>query len=188
MARASIPSTSRVNLTRSCILFHFYIKPQLRNDTHIISVCCILFHFYIKPQLNVFTHDRFFGCILFHFYIKPQPVLDTFHASHGCILFHFYIKPQLTAGANSYVSGCILFHFYIKPQPLVVSFVLGLVVSYSISTSNHNYFNCCSRRSRVVSYSISTSNHNPRTLIQTPLWLYLIPFLHQTTTIAKQVV
>ena len=34
----------------------------------------------------------------------------------SCILFHFYIKPQLTAGANSYVS----------------------VVSYSISTSNHN--------------------------------------------------
>ena len=57
------------------------------------------------------------------------------------------------------------------------------VVSYSISTSNHNIalitrFVCC-----VVSYSISTSNHNFRVVRTNFEWLYLIPFLHQTTTI-----
>ena len=57
-----------------------------------------------------------------------------------------------------------------------------LVVSYSISTSNHNFDFDDFRQGAVVSYSISTSNHNPLTLIQIPLSLYLIPFLHQTTT------
>ena len=81
------------------------------------------------------------------------------------------------------------------------------VVSYSISTSNHNLHDQTPSTTTVVSYSISTSNHNPRTLIQTPLSvvsysistsnhntrrllllmspLYLIPFLHQTTTAVR---
>ena len=33
---------------------------------------------------------------------------------------------------------CILFHFYIKPQQLLFTFSSKTVVSYSISTSNHN--------------------------------------------------
>ena len=34
--------------------------------------------------------------------------------------------------------GCILFHFYIKPQRCYCVECAELVVSYSISTSNHN--------------------------------------------------
>ena len=34
----------------------------------------------------------------------------------------------------------------------------------------------------VVSYSISTSNHNFSPTSSVNAWLYLIPFLHQTTT------
>ena len=36
--------------------------------------------------------------------------------------------------------SCILFHFYIKPQPTNGYFAIQPVVSYSISTSNHNHF------------------------------------------------
>ena len=56
--------------------------------------------------------------------------------------------------------GCILFHFYIKPQPLLECFRRLGVVSYSISTSNHNLMQTRQVRTPVVSYSISTSNHN----------------------------
>ena len=58
--------------------------------------------------------------------------------------------------------GCILFHFYIKPQLWQIDSCVANVVSYSISTSNHN--------------------HNQQIL--SPCGLYLIPFLHQTTTYA----
>ena len=59
------------------------------------------------------------------------------------------------------------------------------VVSYSISTSNHNLVVSISSNTLVVSYSISTSNHNFGWSIKTACWLYLIPFLHQTTTLTR---
>ena len=77
-----------------------------------------------------------------------------------CILFHFYIKPQLFFYFYGLEPRCILFHFYIKPQPCFMRMGNPAVVSYSISTSNHNSFLACSSCSSVVSYSISTSNHN----------------------------
>ena len=101
----------------------------------------------------------------------------------GCILFHFYIKPQhaLTAQASSY--GCILFHFYIKPQRFSSATSCQWVVSYSISTSNHNFLLHGKSINTVVSYSISTSNHNEERIHAFFVPLYLIPFLHQTTTL-----
>ena len=57
------------------------------------------------------------------------------------------------------------------------------VVSYSISTSNHNTKDFKEYIIRVVSYSISTSNHNKKLFGLPDLTLYLIPFLHQTTTV-----
>ena len=57
------------------------------------------------------------------------------------------------------------------------------VVSYSISTSNHNGHQQRKLMREVVSYSISTSNHNKKTQNALNLLLYLIPFLHQTTTV-----
>ena len=42
----------------------------------------------------------------------------------------------------------------------IVEIILHLVVSYSISTSNHNRKAAYNNLLAVVSYSISTSNHN----------------------------
>ena len=78
--------------------------------------------------------------------------------------------------------GCILSCFYIKPQPLVVVKLVIFVVSYLVSTSNHNYeleWHC---RFYVVSYLVSTSNHNFNADTMRMQVLYLILFLHQTTT------
>ena len=67
-------------------------------------------------------------------------------------------------------------------NPLPWPILAIAVVSYSISTSNHNRRGYLQRHFRVVSYSISTSNHNTFIVVLTWLTLYLIPFLHQTTT------
>ena len=61
------------------------------------------------------------------------------------------------------VRGCILSKFYIKPQLSNEADDLWPVVSYRNSTSNHNWFWCCS--------------------LLVPL--YLIEILHQTTTPAR---
>ena len=100
--------------------------------------------------------------------------------------------------------GCILLNFYIKPQPMFVDVAQVNVVSYWISTSNHNLKVTKTRLRIVVSYWISTSNHNDRLpildvqyvvsywistsnhnlarLLLSAHKLYLIEFLHQTTT------
>ncbi len=144
--------------------------------------CCILFHFYIKPQQRSKPLLWVWCCILFHFYIKPQPLPASTPCTSGCILFHFYIKPQLNVPSDLSNLCCILFHFYIKPQLSLLHYYGRCVVSYSISTSNHNFFAPVKSHERVVSYSISTSNHNGEKLGDGTSSLYLIPFLHQTTT------
>ena len=151
-----IPNASAV----CCILFHFYIKPQRIQRLYNRRYRCILFHFYIKPQREAGTNGAFRGCILFHFYIKPQR--RCLHASQcaSCILFHFYIKPQRRNYMKLKRPCCILFHFYIKPQ-----------------RGKHPLWDLY-----VVSYSISTSNHNAVGAALSGCMLYLIPFLHQTTT------
>ncbi len=78
--------------------------------------------------------------------------------------------------------SCILFHFYIKPQRYRLYKGHPYVVSYSISTSNHNLSQFLRHVIVVVSYSISTSNHNTKRKVFASHKLYLIPFLHQTTT------
>ena len=77
-----------------------------------------------------------------------------------CVLFYFYIKPQLALKRYEMIKGCVLFYFYIKPQLPCGKCAECRVVSYSISTSNHNCDLACAISSNVVSYSISTSNHN----------------------------
>ena len=100
--------------------------------------------------------------------------------------------------------GCVISYFYIKPQPPlfflsvcpVVSYLISTsnhncknalisqvnVVSYLISTSNHNFCSILSFVAVVVSYLISTSNHNRYADKRTRTKLCHILFLHQTTT------
>ena len=115
-------STSNHNLSSGTITGKWlYLIPFLhQTTTFVIIILC------------------FFSCILFHFYIKPQPSDCEYRPIVSCILFHFYIKPQLAR--------------------------------------------CPQEHLQVVSYSISTSNHNWATLLPLLFLLYLIPFLHQTTT------
>ena len=251
-----------------------YLIPFLHQTTTLRIIfyallSCILFHFYIKPQPEVLVLRPHIGCILFHFYIKPQRrsagvvgghvvsysistsnhnfrllrLIDSSVVSysistsnHNKWIFRnkkkkLYLIPFLHQ-TTTFIPvafdfiGCILFHFYIKPQHRAIGRADKRVVSYSISTSNHNigaktcskallylipflhqtttrsgdikdYFGCIlfhfyikpqlqlssGRHGGVVSYSISTSNHN-LPMVQTRMCLlYLIPFLHQTTTV-----
>ena len=56
----------------------------------------------------------------------------------GCDLFYFYIKPQQSRQESEGGRCCDLFYFYIKPQQVAWLREMTAVVTYSISTSNHN--------------------------------------------------
>ena len=66
---------------------------------------------------------------------------------------------------------------------LSMSSIAEQVVPYSVSTSNHNQAKGVYGVTPVVPYSVSTSNHNLEELAVLNGGLFLILFLHQTTTI-----
>ena len=81
-----------------------------------------------------------------------------------CISYYSYIKPQLCRQWNQFIVGCISYYSYIKPQLASICLSLSLVVYHTIPTSNHNQW----------------LNHKLN------LMLYIILFLHQTTTRLKR--
>ena len=159
-------STSNHNDTYDEVCEALVVSYSISTSNHNLY---IVYHnkskLYLIPFLHqTTTHSRslplLIRCILFHFYIKPQLKDMDLLNNWCCILFHFYIKPQLLAVILPIVPCCILFHFYIKPQLYPIPPIRRYVVSYAISTSNHNRL--CSQLQLIL--------------------LYLIPFLHQTTT------
>ena len=155
----------------------------------LLKMGCILSYFIIKPQPSClhFTHST--GCILSYFIIKPQLkwshifwisvvsyLISSSNHNQSCghrfpwelylILFHH----QTTTTATWWTcwAGCILSYFIIKPQPSGRCPWPLRVVSYLISSSNHNRSAYMQTAKHVVSYLISSSNHNPLAAVHAP--------------------
>ena len=79
-----------------------------------------------------------------------------------------------------------IFMSYIKPQQIAYLCTVFKVVYRTIPTSNHNLKEHIPKPSSVVYRTIPTSNHN-RLLSCLVIWvLYIVLFLHQTTTALAQ--
>ena len=59
------------------------------------------------------------------------------------------------------------------------------VVYHLVPTSNHNLRWICRLKAKVVYHLVPTSNHNLASNVDTPLLLFIILFLHQTTTYGR---
>ena len=123
--------------------------------------CCISSVSYIKPQLILALNVDLLCCISSVSYIKPQPLKINSIPPFSCISSVSYIKPQLQSSSIYSKSSCISSVSYIKPQLMLLKVMLFHVVYRPFPTSNHNltimcYFFCL---------------------------LYIVRFLHQTTTI-----
>ena len=102
-----------------------------------------------------------------------------------CVISHFYIKPQLKSQSFHILYCCVISYFYIKPQHESNIFLHARVVSYLISTSNHN--NTALANCVIVLCHILFLHQT--TTVPVELWnCYLlchILFLHQTTTLLE---
>ena len=120
-----------------------YLIPFLHQTTTLIlrlavRTCCILFHFYIKPQLWDWSCNSFQCCILFHFYIKPQP-LDKVNG--GFLVVSYSISTSNHNSNEQHLYHCIVVSYSISTSNHNYKYAtisVSIVVSYSISTSNHN--------------------------------------------------
>ena len=78
---------------------------------------------------------------------------------------------------------CISYYSYIKPQHKITSYGTWWVVYRTIPTSNHNTFSTYFVAVIVVYRTIPTSNHNQSKIYAHTIELYIVLFLHQTTTV-----
>ena len=107
-------------------------------------------------------------------------------SSQWLYLIPFLHQTTTDGGNNVFPQSVVSYSISTSNHNLsIFKIYLLIVVSYSISTSNHNSKYEMVAKKAVVSYSISTSNHNDIALRRGFIGLYLIPFLHQTTTITR---
>ena len=122
-------------------------------------------------------------CISSVSYIKPQPSISTNFICSRCISSVSYIKPQLLA--NGYIDelSCISSVSYIKPQLMNASSSTMKVVYRPFPTSNHNQplAPIFSHTLYIVRFLHQTTTYS--SVLTVGLWLYIVRFLHQTTTV-----
>ena len=110
------------------------------------------------------TYNRIFynfdGLYIVRFLHQTTTDLRHKDRRKGCISSVSYIKPQQSVKCNAHRCSCISSVSYIKPQLQIFSLKSLCVVYRPFPTSNHN------RLRRAVSGR----------------WLYIVRFLHQTTT------
>ena len=93
-----------------------------------------------------------------------------------------YIKPQLCLLHNQIIFCCMSCSSYIKPQPRYRHVFTIVVVCLVLPTSNHNMYSAPFCERSVVCLVLPTSNHNIFMIMDTLQALYVLFFLHQTTT------
>ena len=79
-------------------------------------------------------------------------------------------------------AGCISSVSYIKPQPRLLSFAFSFSCISSVSYIKPQLPLIKTIYENVVYRPFPTSNHNPETALAVILPLYIVRFLHQTTT------
>ena len=144
------------------------------------------------------------GCISSCSYIKPQPARKSSAYFCSCISSCSYIKPQRSNAFRRDIK--VVYHLVPTSnhnrqcpppprRPVVYHLVPTsnhnrrqgrceqlCVVYHLVPTSNHNCWGRLTMRRRVVYHLVPTSNHNSARQQRRLGGLYIILFLHQTTT------
>ena len=152
-----------------------------------MAALLFLIRFLHQTTTDIVGIGRHIGCSLFDFYIKPQLQRTMLQCLPSCSLFDFYIKPQLVKIKPNPWICCSLFDFYIKPQLVELMIKHIGVVPYSISTSNHNLTKADAPISKLFLIRFLHQTTTFRLTTQITFRLFLIRFLHQTTTIVCDV-
>ena len=147
-----------------------------------MQIGCLWSYSYIKPQLSCCPKSPKWGCLWSYSYIKPQLRPATDMVSRCCLWSYSYIKPQPTSSTPPQHLRCLWSYSYIKPQPVKSELwrSTSCLWSYSYIKPQLGYFRPVV--SFVVYGPIPTSNHNDSLRRIEVDVLFMVLFLHQTTT------
>ena len=113
-------------------------------------------------QTTTYRKDKDNVMLLFLIsYLHQTTTVRGFLTAAGALFLISYLHQTTTRSDPRYTSRrCFLSRIYIKPQHWLTTAKREEVVSYLVSTSNHNSASLFFSSVRVVSYLVSTSNHN----------------------------
>ena len=137
---------------------------------------------YIKPQPTKLLSSQFPRCLSSCSYIKPQPFYIQRGVNARCLSSCSYIKPQQKRIGRAGAS--VVYHLVPTSNHNHKRIIIRFrgVVYHLVPTSNHNIRVSSSRANRVVYHLVPTSNHNNGCKCSNKYSLFIILFLHQTTT------
>ena len=167
---------------KSCISSVSYIKPQHKNKFVYLHTSCISSVSYIKPQLlRCASGDT-------DVVYRPFPTLN--HNRHECSFLMMIVvyRPFPTSNHNWVTRWHCTCRVVYRPFPTSnhnmthIASLRHLVVYRPFPTSNHNSQMTIIRLKNVVYRPFPTSNHNYNGFGSETLQLYIVRFLHQTTT------
>ena len=188
---------------KRCISYYSYIKPQRLRRYAFRQMCCISYYSYIKPQpglnpqlTNVVVYhtiptsnhncrQSLPPCLLLYIILFLHQTTTLGRSTKKrCLLYIILFLHQTTTLGRIILPAtcCISYYSYIKPQPGLNPQLANVVVYHTIPTSNHNLYVLIVFMVYVVYHTIPTSNHNCGGGGGFTAMLYIILFLHQTTT------
>ncbi len=140
-----------------------------------ITCGCFLSRIYIKPQQLIQRDGNY---LVVSYLVSTSNHNGSPNTTKDYVLFLISYLHQTTTRSFMILARCCCFlsRIYIKPQLGSRSIACISVVSYLVSTSNHNDLGEIVLRLRVVSYLVSTSNHNLITTMikEDPVVSYLV--------------
>ena len=143
---------------------------------------CISYYSYIKPQQEDVRQGEEVCCISYYSYIKPQRLLPTL--PFNIVVYRTIPTSNHNAAGQTYTATLVVYRTIptSNHNSLINWLQLLNVVYRTIPTSNHNIPLSDNRESKVVYRTIPTSNHNGVLKAVAVEMLYIVLFLHQTTT------
>ena len=126
-----------------------------------ISKSCLFLLIFLHQTTTLELPNTFSFMLFLILFLHQTTTLRSILFRASRLFLILFLHQTTTLRNNPIITHrCFLSYFYIKPQHMIAMTIEYTVVSYLISTSNHNLQKQYKALSAVVSYLISTSNHN----------------------------
>ena len=147
-----------------------------------LTLCCLSSCSYIKPQPSDFMRWNSSTLFIILFLHQTTTICASIPLTLCCLSSCSYIKPQLVDERRSAVE--VVYHLVptSNHNPRRALPRSSFVVYHLVPTSNHNRDRRRHPSVVVVYHLVPTSNHNTALVNLTRRQLFIILFLHQTTT------
>ena len=166
------------------VVYHLVPTSNHNYAAFLRILCAVVYH--LVPTSNHNIWSRLISVYLLFiilFLHQTTTGMNLLALRFSCLSSCSYIKPQLENSVAAMAMGCLSSCSYIKPQRGIVKWLIILRCLSSCSYIKPQQAKQKKASASVVYHLVPTSNHNERCWYNKRTSLFIILFLHQTTTL-----